>query len=207
MTMEDAVESLASDSAEAKKWVGVYIGILAGLLAIGNVGGGNASKDAMRANIDASDSWAFYQSKHIRSQMLTISADQIELTLETSPDLPAATVKRLRATVDSYRDHASKLNTDPSGQEGMKELFARAKRLENDRDVALRRDPYFDWSQALLQIAIVLASVHLIVGTRWVFRLSALLALFGLALMLNGFCSVVNLALSDAVLPATCPLA
>ncbi len=28
----------------------------------------------------------------------------------------------------------------------------------------MRRDPYFDWSQALLQIAIVLASVHLIIG-------------------------------------------
>ena len=43
-------------------------------------------------------------------------------------------------------------------------MFAKGKSLEAERDVALRKDPYFDWSQALLQIAIVLASVHLIIG-------------------------------------------
>ena len=49
-------------------------------------------------------------------------------------------------------------------KEGLDELFVKGKALEAERDVALRKDPYFDWSQALLQIAIVLASVHLIIG-------------------------------------------
>ena len=36
----------------------------------------------------------------------------------------------------------------------------------------MRKDPYFDWSQALLQIAIVLASVHLIIGNLTLLGLS-----------------------------------
>jgi hypothetical protein len=49
------------------------------------------------------------------------------------------------------------------------------------------RDPYFDWSQALLQIAIVLASVYLIIGNLSLLGLSAGLGALGVLLMLNGF--------------------
>ena len=51
----------------------------------------------------------------------------------------------------------------------------------------MRKDPYFDWSQALLQIAIVLASVHLIIGNFWLLGLSGGLGALGVLLMLNGF--------------------
>lgn len=66
-------------------------------------------------------------------------------------------------------------------------MFAKGKSLEAERDVALRKDPYFDWSQALLQIAIVLASVHLIIGNLALLGLSGGLAGLGVLLMLNGF--------------------
>jgi len=59
--------------------------------------------------------------------------------------------------------------------------------------VALRKDPYFDWSQALLQIAIVLASVHLIIGNLWLLGLSGGLGALGVLLMLNGFTLAVPL--------------
>ena len=52
---------------------------------------------------------------------------------------------------------------------------------------ALRKDPYFDWSQALFQIAIVLASVYLIIGNLVLLGLSAGLSGLGLLLMLNAF--------------------
>ncbi len=61
--------------------------------------------------------------------------------------------------------------------------------------MALRKDPYFDWSQALLQIAIVLASVHLIIGNLMLLALSGGLAALGVLLMLNGF----TLAVPSAV--------
>ena len=51
----------------------------------------------------------------------------------------------------------------------------------------MRKDPYFDWSQALLQIAIVLASVHLIIGNMMLLGLSGGLAALGVLLMINGY--------------------
>jgi Domain of unknown function (DUF4337) len=46
-------------------------------------------------------------------------------------------------------------------------LIARARDHEKMRDRALKRDPYFDYAEALLQIAIVLISVSIIAGIAW----------------------------------------
>ena len=54
---------------------------------------------------------------------------------------------------------------------------------------------YFDWSQALIQIAVVLASVHLIIGNFMLLGLSAGLAGLGVLLMLNGYTLAVALPL------------
>ena len=66
MSMDDVVERLSGDENERNKWIGVYIGVLAVLLAICGMGGGNAAKDATRANIEASNTWAFFQAKNMR---------------------------------------------------------------------------------------------------------------------------------------------
>jgi hypothetical protein len=187
MVLDDALERLVPDEEERKKWIGVYIGVLAVLLAICGVGGGNATKDAMRANIEASNTWAFFQAKNIRRNAVNLVAEQLELTLSTQPDLPPATKAAYQAKIREYRATAQRLTSEPDKQEGLEELSARAKALEQERDVALRKDPYFDWSQAFLQIAIVLASVHLIIGSAWLLGMSGVIALLGVVLMLNGF--------------------
>lgn len=64
--------------------------------------------------------------------------------------------------------------------------MAKGRALETQRDLAMRKDPYFDYGQALLQIAIVLASVSIITGGS-LLLLSGLLAAGGFISMLNGF--------------------
>ncbi len=49
------------------------------------------------------------------------------------------------------------------------------------------KDPFFDYGQALLQIAIVLASVAIITGGTILLVLSVLLAALGSLSTLNGF--------------------
>jgi hypothetical protein len=191
MSMDDVIERLKSDKEELNRWVGVYIGVLAVLLAVCNVGGNNATKDAMRANIDASDAWAFYQAKNIRRTTYTIAADELELMLAAQPGLAGPARKAVEDKIKSHRGEADRLKTDP--QDGTDRLLAKAKTLEAERDVALRKDPYFDWSQALIQIAIVLASVHLIIGNFVLLGVSGGLAGLGILLMLNGFTLLVSL--------------
>ncbi len=187
MALDDVAEQAAADKDARNKWIGVYIGVLAVLLAICNVGGANATKDATHANIAAANTWAFFQAKNIRRNSIAIAADDLELILASQPGMPEEARKKFDAKIKDYRAQYQHLTTDPEKKEGLDELFARGKSLEVDRDVALRKDPYFDWSQALLQIAIVLASVHLIIGNLWLLGLSGGLAGLGLLLMLNGF--------------------
>jgi len=189
----DEVAERVGDKDERNKWVGVFIGVLAVLLAICNVGGANATKDATHANIAAADTWAFFQAKNIRRHAVAVAADDLELLLASQPAMPEEAKRKIEEKIASYRAQYQSLTTDPVGKEGLDELFARGKSLEVVRDVALQKDPYFDWSQALLQIAIVLASVHLIIGNLWLLGLSGGLGGLGVLLMLNGFTLAVKL--------------
>ena len=193
MALDDVVERLSSDKDERNKWIGVYIGVLAVLLAICGVGGGNATKDATRTNIEAANTWAFFQAKNMRRNAIQLAATELELSLAAQPGMPADVRKQFEDKIKDYRTQVQLLTTDPVRKEGLDELFTKAKALEVDRDVALRKDPYFDWSQALLQIGIVLASVHLIIGNMTLLGLSGGLSILGVLLMLNGFTLALNL--------------
>lgn len=185
MAMSEIGDLKAADG--RAKWIGVYVGILATLLAICGVGGGNASKDATRANIEVTNMWSFFQAKNVRRTAFSLAADGLELTVKTAPGMPADARLAVEEKIKSYRDTVAAFSSDKQRNEGLDELFQRAKALEAERDVALRKDPYFDLSQALLQIAIVLASVALIAGANALLWASGLLALLGTALMINGF--------------------
>ena len=193
MSLDEVIERLSADKETYNKWVGVYIGVLAVLLAVCNVGGANATKDATHANIAAANTWAFFQAKNIRRNSVAIAADDLELLLASQPAMPEDVKKKFDEKIKSYRAQYQGLTTDPLRKEGLDELFVRGKTFEVERDVALRKDPYFDWSQALLQIAIVLASVHLIIGNVGLLGLSGGLGALGMLLMLNGFTLAVRL--------------
>jgi nitroreductase len=188
-----ALDELAEDAVRDNrtKWIAVYIGVLAVLLAICAMGGDNVDKDAQRFNIDASNTWAFFQAKNMRRASLRLAADELELMLAANPLMDTAARAALQAKVDEYRAQDKVLTSDPAKQEGLDELYVKAKALEAARDTALAQDPYFDWSNALLQIAIVLASVSIISGSTVLLVASGGLGLIGALLMLNGFLMLV----------------
>jgi hypothetical protein len=167
--------------------IGVYIAILAVVLAICAMGGGNAAKEATLNNIEATNLWAFFQAKNMRRQALRLQVDQLEIMQDSDPALPDATRRAIAAKIAEYRKQDELLTSDPARNEGLDELFTRAKDLEAERDTAMRRDPYFDYGEALLQIAIVLAGVSIISGGSAVLIASAVVAVLGSLMTLNGF--------------------
>lgn len=186
MSIDDVRDQFAGDDAR-NKWIGVWIGILAVLLAICGMGGGNAAKDASRANLDAANTWAFFQAKNMRRTAYQIAADDLELTLLAQPNLDASARAAINAKIKTWRDTAASYRSDPKSKEGLDELFQRGKELEGERDKALRKDPYFDLAEAFLQIAIVLATVAIIAGAGWLVVASIGVGVVGTLLMINGF--------------------
>lgn len=184
-----ALDDLAANGATSSrdKYIGVYIGVLAVILAICSMGGGNAAKDATLKNIEASNTWAFFQAKNARRQALHLQADDLELRLQTDAGLSEEAKKKLSERVADYRAQETKLTSDPERNEGLDELWQKGKALEKSRDLALQRDPYFDYGQALLQIAIVLASIAIISGGNFLLIVSFAVGLLGTIATAGGF--------------------
>lgn len=169
------------------RWIGVYIGVLAVALAISAMGGGNAAKDANRKNVEATNIWGFFQAKNLRRHALRLQVDALELQLANDAGLSETAREAIRAKVADYKKTDAQLTSDPKSNEGLDELFHRGKALEAERDRAASRDPYFDYAQALLQIAIVLGGIAIITGGSMLLLFSAFAGLGGLLMAINGF--------------------
>lgn len=188
MVVEELGKSVEADSkGNRDKWIGVYIAILAVALAICGMGGGNAAKEATLKNIAAANAWAFFQAKNLRRHVLRMQADELELLLVSQPNLSDDARTAVEAKIKQYREQEKLLTSDPSAGEGLEELFKKGKSFEAERDIAMKRDPYFDFAQALLQIAIVLASVAIIAGGNFLLIVSGLIGGLGVLLTFNGY--------------------
>ena len=195
MKADEAAELMDQDQQRDmfKQRAAVAIAVFAMMLAICGLGGSNAGKDATMNNILASNFYNFYQAKNIRQTSLKLAADEIELTRLTDPALPEANRTALQKKLDSYKADIQRYETEPSTNEGKKELLARAKEHEELRDHALRQDPYFDYAEALLQIAIVLISVSIIATLPWLAMFGGIVGLIGVLLTINGYLLLVSI--------------
>jgi hypothetical protein len=183
----------AEEDARFRRFTGIYLGVIAMLLAITSLGGSNAMKVMLSANIQASDTYGFYQSRNIRQTIYQITAEELEAQLLAQPDMPEAAKAKIEAAIKRYQARVERYESDPSTGEGKKELLAKAKEWEAKRDHAAERDPNFDFAAALFQIAIVIGSVSIVAASRSLIKLSGGLAVVASLLMINGFFLIVHL--------------
>jgi len=190
---EGAAEKQRVENERFRRRAAVCIGVLAMLLAISGLGGGNATKEMINSNIQASDTYAFYQAKNIRQTSTQLAADSLQSVLLTQPDVSDEARAQIQAHIDSYNATVARYESDPSTGEGKQELLQTAQTYVDRRDRAARQDPNFDYAQALYQIAIVLGSVSIVATSRRLLLVALVLGGIATLLMLNGFLLVVEL--------------
>jgi len=169
------------------KRVAVYISILAVLLAIAATGSNDAMKMAQQAGFGVNDQYAFYQAKTIRQSQIRLASDQLQLRIEETAKIdgfPEAAKKLAETNKGAYDKEMQRLESD--GKNGKKELLARAESCENERNLALAQHPFFDYSMALFQIAIVLASTSIVMGTAFLLYGSGAVGAIAILFFLNG---------------------
>lgn len=172
----------------------LMIALLAALLAISGLGGGNATDDMIHNNIRASDTWAFFQAKNMRQTAYEIAIVEIEGDL-AEPGLAPATRARLEQSLAESRAAIARYESEPDPEapndplrgEGKRQLSAQAQAYEAARLVAVEQDNSFDMAEVLLQLALVLGSVAILALNRPILILSGVLGLIGAGLTLNGF--------------------
>lgn len=195
MKAEEAAELMDKDkeSDRFKQRAAVMIAAFAMVLAICGLGGSNAGKEAVNNNILASNFFNFYQAKNMRQTALILAADEAELSWLADPALSDAAKQAIRAKLERYKQTIARYDSEPDTREGKKELLARAKEHEKLRDHALKQDPYFDYAEALLQIAIVLTSVAIIANLGWLAVFGGAVGIAGALLTINGFWLLVEI--------------
>ena len=170
-----------------RRLTAIYVGVVAMLLAIASLGGGNATKEMLAANIHASDTYNFYQAKYIRQLQYETTAEQLELFAAGASGLPAEQSQKAAELAKRHRDTAARYESEPATGNGKKELLAKAREWEERRDHAAAQNPNFEYAEAAYQIAIVLGSVAIVAASPLLLGVSGVLAVFGILLTLNGF--------------------
>ncbi len=191
ITGEEETEAHAAE--RFRKLTAIYLGIVAMLLAIASLGGTSAMKTMLNANIQASDTYSFYQAKYLRQTTYRLVADQLEAFLAAEPDLAAPPKAKIAQEIARYRARADSFEKDPQSGTGKQELLVKARSWEASRDRAARQDPNFDFAEALFQIAIVLGAVSIVAEARWLVKLSGAVTVLAVLLTVNGFFLLVEL--------------
>ncbi len=140
------------------KKIALLISVLALFLAFSETLGKSAQTAAIGDNVQASDTWAFFQAKTIRITVLRAAAESLALSGGTSDAAKAGLPKK----IDEWQKLIARYEDEPETNEGRKQLMARARALEEKRDVGLERYHNYELASAAFQIGIVLASASVI---------------------------------------------
>lgn len=161
MSEEKKPLSRSEREAKIKDKAGFVIVVLAALLAISSMIGGQNSSKIMNNTIAANNQWAWYQAKNVRQVLYETSAMEA----------------RVPANKAKFEAEAARMKADKE------EIMEKAKALEAEREVARKRSPWFTWSSSILQIAIVLLTASILAVSMPMFWVSMVVGSFGAAIV------------------------
>jgi len=186
--MAEAVHEIAHDAAHEAahstkteaKFIGLLISVLALFLAVSEMVGKAAQTHGLALNIEASDTWNFYQAKTIRQTELRASLESAKLANPT----PNADVQK---QFSAWQANIDRLESEPEKAEGRKELLAKAKEIEHRRDEAFEKYHAYEVASLIIQLGIVLASVALLSSAIIFAYAAGALGVLGFAVLVSAY--------------------
>jgi len=144
--------------------------------------GGGFSTRSVMSQSQASDQWAFYQAKAIKSYIYQMQKESLELKLL---ELPKSTTEEL---ANSYKEKIAdyKIKIEKHDQEKT-ELQKKAKQLEGIRDESQKHSQAFGMAIIFLQISILLSSIAGLLKKKMVWYGGIATGLVGLFYFVDGF--------------------
>ena len=165
--------SRSEREAQIKDKAGWLITVLAALLAINTyISSGNSSK-VLNNTISANNTWAFYQAKSVKQTLAEMARDDAVERKQIEK------VEKLTAKIDRYE-------SEPATGEGKKELMAKARGLEAERDEIRKSGPWLTFAGSAFQIAIVLLTASILAVSMSLYFASIGVGFFAAILMSQG---------------------
>lgn len=171
---EQKAPSRSEREAMIKDKAGWVITVIALLLAANTYVANGFSGKVLQNTIKANDTYSFYQAKSIKQSLAEFVRDDAV----NKGDKKKA--EALQAKIDRYE-------SDPATGEGKKELLAKARKLEAERDEAKLHSPWLTFAGMTLQFAIVLLSASILAVSNRMFKGSIVVSILGALLLGQGY--------------------
>jgi len=181
-----SAELKASADETDQRRMALAIAVLALLLALASLGGDNASRETVNANILTSDYWVYSHTQGLQAASLRLARDNLVFQLQFDTELPPEMRAELHRRSDGYGAAIARLESQRGNPGSIPAIIAQAQAFEMQRDRAQLRESSFDYAQGLLQIAIILGSVSIASNARSLRPIVAVLSVVALVLLLNG---------------------
>lgn len=134
----------------------IIIGVMAAALAITEFVAKDAQTEYLTNHIAASDTWAQYQAKSVRRAIFTAEA-------EVLASMPNSADPGVKKRISDALANADRMHSQP-GADGMEQLTEKAHAQEHTRDHQMHRNHTLEIASGGLQIAIVLASISVVIN-------------------------------------------
>jgi hypothetical protein len=155
--------------------VALTIALLVTFLAISTIKSGNVEQAVAQAQAERNNSWAWYQAVRVREDMATYELAHLQRLLRIAPADPAEEKGRLAAELREQQAEVGRVRARKD------EVEARARAAERELGALNVIADQYDFSDALIAIALALFAICALAKVRWLYWFSLIPALAGAA--------------------------
>jgi hypothetical protein len=169
-TLHEEAEGQGGHGEGGPSWVGkvaLSAAIIAVLAAVAALSASHHANEAMLEQMQATDSWAYYQAKGIKASL-------VETKVELLTALSKEPVDAERKKIDKYKDE-------------QKEIEDKAHELERSSEEHMHRHVVFARSVTTFQIAIALSAIAVLSRKKLLWYVGLLLSLIGVLMLGQAF--------------------
>ena len=173
----------AGDTNRLNKIVAATVAIIAVFMMMCNVKDGNICQAMQQAQAKQLDQWNYYQAKSLKQHTYQVQVD--ELTLQAAiatPPLSADARAKVDAQIATWKQAIAKYGKEQA------DIKLAAEGAGKEYDDLNFRDDQFDFSEALLGLAITLLAVCSLTRNRVLYGFAVLMAIGGFIMGLAAFC-------------------
>jgi Domain of unknown function (DUF4337) len=168
-----------------EKWLN-YLALTTVILAVcatlSTFKGGSFSTRSVLSQAQASDQWAFYQSKSIKGYIYDIQREKLDLELKAmGQKIPKPVAEEYRTKIAAYSNKTKKYDEEKT------KIEQDARKLEKVKEEAGKHAQAFGMAVIFLQIAILLSSIAALLKKKPVWVLGMLVGGIGMVYFVNGF--------------------
>jgi hypothetical protein len=163
-------------------WLALITVILALGATLSTLKVGSYSSRSILRQTQASNQWAYYQAKSIKSYLYELQKDKLEGDLKLLGETaPKNVIEDLKISIQSYEKKLAKYEQEKA------DIQKEARKLEQERDRATLHSQAFGIAVILLQLSILLSSIAALMKKPMVWVLGLILGAAGAIAFANGF--------------------